>query len=384
MRARPRVLIVGLCVVLATAIAGCSGQTSSSSSSVDATGGTLKIFASVPPTARTDAQQADVIDAEQLAFKQNESEVKDYKVSLVPERQYEISANARAAIQDNGAIAYIGELAPGASEDTVGITNALDILQVSPTDTAVELTQVTPGTGNTPNKYYESEGTYGRTFARVVPNSLAEAKALVAEMQSLKVNDLYVADDGSDYGVGLAGAVRQDAKAASITVASGESGANGVFYAAQAPAAAETFFKAAASQASAAKWFGPSSLATSAFASAMSATGHQIYISEPGQLPGAMAATGRKFRSDFDATYGHEPAVDAAFGYAAVAAVLHVLAEAGEKADDRTTVLKDFLKLKLSDSVLGPYSIDSSGDTSFGSFVFNRLSAGALVPIKSQ
>ena len=63
-----------------------------------------------------------------------------------------LSDNARQAIGDSSSIAYLGELTPGASADTIGITNAEDLLQVSPTDTAVELTQVSPAVPNSPTQ----------------------------------------------------------------------------------------------------------------------------------------------------------------------------------------------------------------------------------------
>ncbi len=111
-----------------------------------------------------------------------------------------VSDNARSAIIDKTAIAYLGEIAPGTSDQTAGITNALGLLQVSPTDTALELSQSTPAVADAPKTYFQSWGTYGRTFARVVPSSAVEAKALVAEMKAQSVKSLFVANDGSDYG----------------------------------------------------------------------------------------------------------------------------------------------------------------------------------------
>ncbi len=115
---------------------------------------------------------------------------------------------------------------PGTSDQTVGITNALDVLQVSPTDTALELGQSTPAVSDAPKTYFQSWGTYGRTFAGSCPSSADEAKALVAEMKAQSVTSLFVANDGSDYGRALADAVRTDASAAGLTVASSASGAS--------------------------------------------------------------------------------------------------------------------------------------------------------------
>ncbi len=73
-----------------------------------------------------------------------------------------LSDNARAAIIDSSSIAYLGEVAPGTSDQTVGITNALALLQVSPTDNALELSAHTPAVSGSPHSYYEQWGTYGQ------------------------------------------------------------------------------------------------------------------------------------------------------------------------------------------------------------------------------
>ena len=96
----------------------------------------------------------------------------------------ELSNNARAAIQNPSVIAYIGELAPGSSDGTVGITNALNMLQVSPTDGALELTRPTPAVPGAPTSFYESWSTYGRTFAHAAPSTEQEAAVLAAAMNA--------------------------------------------------------------------------------------------------------------------------------------------------------------------------------------------------------
>ena len=47
-----------------------------------------------------------------------------------------------------------------------------DILQVTPTDTAAALTQVSSAVPRSPDRYYESLSSNHRTFARVVSQSL--------------------------------------------------------------------------------------------------------------------------------------------------------------------------------------------------------------------
>ena len=343
-------------------------------------GKVLTIYVSDASTGQPQVAQ-DVLDAEQLAYQQGPHTVDGLAIRMRTVRGATISAQARTVIQDSTAIAYLGEVVPGSSYASLGITNALDILQVTPTDTALELTQTTPAVANTPDEYYESLSTYGRTFARVVPSSAAEAKAQVQEMHALGVTKLYVSSDGSDYGAAIANAVSHDV-GGGITVVGGPAAADGVFYGSASPAVAAGFFNRVAGSNASAKLFGPSALDAPAFVSALSAGVRNLYVSVPGFLNADLNPAGGAFVSKFKSTFGHAPAVQAIFGYEAMAAVLSVLKQAGTSVNDRTTVVKDFFAIKNRPSVLGTYSINSNGDTSIAPFVFSRLQGGQLVPFK--
>ena len=321
-----------------------------------------------------------MLAAERLAFQQKQNEVSAFRLTLRTIVAGKLSDNGRTAIQDTKAIAYIGEIAPSDSADSLGITNAQDLLQVTPTDTAVELTQATPAVPGAPNRYYESMGSYGRTFARVVPTTAKEAQAQVQEMQTLSVKRLYVADDGSPYGRAISRAVKQDATMAGITIAATRSGADGLFFGAQNVAAADKEFNSAAQGSPSLKLFGPSALDRQSFASALSAAAHNVYISSPGFMPANLTAAGQKFVGDFVAAYHRTPGPQAIFGYEAMAAVLDVIKQAGASANNRSTVVSGFFAIKNRNSVLGTYSINSGGDTSLAPFVFSRLRGGQLVP----
>jgi branched-chain amino acid transport system substrate-binding protein len=367
------------CALIAAAVAGCT-QNGTGSSSVTASGKTLTIYLSAAPTSQPQVAQ-DVLDAEKLAFGQSPSHAGGYalRVQVVHGK---ISDQARTAIQDSSAIAYLGEVVPHSSYASLGITNAVDLLQVSATDTALELTQATPAVPGAPDMYYQSLSAYGRTFARVVPTSGVEAKAQVKEMQTLGVTKLYVADDGSPYGAAIANAVKQDA-GGTISVVGGQAGADGVFYGSASPASAERFFEGAVASNATVKLFGPSGLDDATFAAGLSPAVRNVYVSAPGFLTQDLTPEGSRFVSDFTAAYGHAPVQQAIFGYEAMSAVLAVLREAGAQANNRSTVVHDFLSIKNRQSVLGTYSMDSNGDTSIAPFVFSRLERGRLVPFAS-
>jgi branched-chain amino acid transport system substrate-binding protein len=362
--------------LLVSGLAGCTAG-GAGSSAVTATGRTLTIYLSAAPTSQPTVA-ADVLDAERLAYRQSPTNPGGFALRLVT-LHGKISDGARAAIQDASAIGYLGEVVPHSSYASLGITNALDLLQVSPTDTALELTQATPADAGAPNSYYQSLSSYGQTFARVVPTSGREAVAQVQEMQALGVTKLYVADDSGPYGAAMAAALKRDA-AGKLSLASSQSGADGVFYASSSPAGATRFFEAAAAANPSVKLFGPSALSDPAFAAGLSSAVQNLVISTPGFRSQDLTPAGSKFVADFTSAYGHAPSPEAIFGYEAMAALLAVLREAGPQANNRATIVHDFLSIKNRQSVLGTYSMSSSGDTSIAPFVFSRLRGGKLVP----
>ncbi len=361
--------------LLAVAVAGCTSN-GSGSSAVTVTGKTLTIYVSDAPTSQPQVAR-DVLGAEQLAFKQAQPTVNGFTVQMKV-LSGKISDQARTAIQDKTAIAYLGEVVPHSSYASLGITNALDLLQVSPTDNALELTQASPVVPGSPDTYYQSRSSYNQTFARVVPTSALEARAQVQEMHALGVTKLYVTNDGGPYGAAIANVVKQDA-AGTISVVGSLSGADGAFYGGNSPTAAAHFFQSAASSNPQIKLFAPSALADPTIAGQLSATDH-LYLSAPGFLKSDLTPAAVQFVSQFTTTYGHAPVVQAIFGYEAMSAVLAVLHKAGTAVNNRSTVVSDFLSLKNRDSVLGTYSMNSSGDTSIAPFVFSRVQQGKLVP----
>jgi hypothetical protein len=134
-------------VAVSAGVAGCA-QTSSSDSSLIANT-PMTIYISEP--ANASAAQLAVVTGEQLAFSKLHSEVIGYRLRLTTVEDKTLSDNARAAIQNQSTIAYLGEIARGSSLETAGITEAQDILELSPTDTV-----------KVPQNDYEEFSTYGR------------------------------------------------------------------------------------------------------------------------------------------------------------------------------------------------------------------------------
>ena len=362
----------------AAVLAGCTTN-SSNNTAVVVSGNTLRIYVTQPPGAQT-AVDADVLDAEQLALQQAGSKSGKFTLRLKVLHDQTVSADARQAISDNTAIAYLGEVAPGTSGASAQITNQLGLLQISPTDTAVYLTQPTKAVPGSPTHWYPDRKNFGLTFTRVVPNSAKEARAIVDEMKKLQLTKLYVASDASSYGKSVALEVRQDAPSAGLSLAASAAGADAVFYAGAPDQAATKAIDAAASASPAAKLFAPSAFYDDTWVAGLSAAAQkQLYVFSPGFMPGAYQGTGAAFVSAFKQAYHHQPQPQAVFGYAAMQALLDGLKQAGGDADSRADVTADVLGLKSQSSALGPYSLDG-GDTNIAPFIFARPVAGKLVP----
>ena len=370
---RRQVLRLGVGLAMAALVAGCSstGSSSSAANQVSAKGTTLVIYLSGAPDPNSLQQQ--VLEAEQLACHQLSGNISGTSLSVKCDTivKGELSSHARTAIQDESSIAYIGEIEPGDSEQSVGITNALDLPQVSPTDTAP-----------IPDGDYEELSTYGRTFARIAPTSAQEAQAVLAEMKKLGVKNLYVTGDSSDYGRALQAAVRSEASADGITVNNSETAVNAIFYGGNSAGAAERYAAGASSTAQSTKLFLPSALAGLNFSSGDWSRFSAVYVSQPGPA----GAADKSFASQFSSAYGSAPSPQAAYGYAAVQAVIHALDAAGKSATNRSTVRADLHKLSNLSTVVGPLSISADGNSSLGAsaFVFSRLHAGRLVLLSSR
>lgn len=148
--ARPRAILLAL-PLAALALGGCA-TSSSSTSTVTAQGATLTLYLSDPPAVRANQMLQDVVLGEDLAWSQHKSAA-GVGVRIATGRA-SVSQNARDAIHMSSAIAYMGEIQPGQSIQSVGITNAEDVLQFSPTDST------RPAKND-----FESFHSYGRTFA---------------------------------------------------------------------------------------------------------------------------------------------------------------------------------------------------------------------------
>ena len=150
-------------------------------------GRALTIYTSLPRHGDSASAAAAVLEGQRLALADHRGRAGGRRVELVPLDSTKsdgatwdpelVEKNAERAADDDSAIAYLGELDLGGSAISVPVTSDKRIVQLSPLDGLTSLTRIQPGgPRGGPERYYPGGD---RTFARLVPNDLSAATALV-------------------------------------------------------------------------------------------------------------------------------------------------------------------------------------------------------------
>ena len=389
--------------VLAVAVTGCGGG-DDRRSAVENGPDTLTIYSSLPLQGSDRTRSRDMVRAIKLALNEAGGKVGPFTITYVSLDAAKPGAetwsgdkvldNARQAVRDLNAIAYIGDRDSAATALSVPLTNEGHILQVSPSSTYDGLTRASRRQGE-PDRFYPSGE---RTFGRVVPRDQVQASALLGYMKTQGVRSVALLADRQIYGGGLADAVEQAAPRQGIAVEhlgridalkddlSGparnvaETRADAFLFAGTTDTGAAGIFKAVAAAAPDMRLFGPAAVADEAFADALpAAVRRRMHVTTSALPPRLLPASARAFRDRFRATFGRRPAPEALQAYEAANAVLYSIRAAGEKGNDRRAVTAEFFSIRDRESVLGRYSIDRFGDTSLSRYAGNRLSGSRFV-----
>lgn len=186
----------------------------------------VRIYTSVPMN-----RYASIVHGAQMALDEANSRAGDFRVELVPlngartidskwEPDVEL-ANARRAVEDPSAMAYIGTYNSGAAKISIPVLNRVHMAMISPGNTYPGLTK--PGTGNAgePFAYYPLGE---RNYFRVVPADDLQGSAAAAYANQAGLKSVYVLDDTELYGHGIAAIFAQSARSLGMQVAGGPEG----------------------------------------------------------------------------------------------------------------------------------------------------------------
>ncbi len=399
---RIRVFAIAALAALAIGVAACGGSSSSGGSGNK----DLTVYSSLPLQGASRVQNLAVISGAKLRLSQAGGKVNQFNISYKSLDDStasagtwdpgQVSKNARTAASDESTIAYIGEFNSGASAVSIPILNQAGILTVSPSNTAVGLTTTGPGADKgEPAKYYP---TGKRTYVRVVPRDTIQGAALATLMKQDGCTSLYILNDKSVYGAGLAKVVEGDAAKQGIKVDGNEGidpkASNYRSQAAQIKSSCFMFsgttdqngvqvYKDVAAADPNAKLYGPDGVAEAAFTNPAkggipASIAPRVQVSVATLDPKSYPPAGQKVLSDLAGGSGKLPDPYAIYGYAAMDLVLHSIKAAGDKGNDRQAVIDEAFKIQNYKSVLGTYSIDKNGDTSLTDYGIYTIKNGQL------
>jgi branched-chain amino acid transport system substrate-binding protein len=417
--------LIGFAAVLALLAAGCGGGGGSSSGNVTALpasscsdiyyegdGDPDYIIASdLPLQGSGRTQTVQMTEAIKYILKQDDFKAGDYKIgyqscddATAQQGKWaseKCSANANAYAQNKGLIGVIGTFNSGCAEIIIPVLNRAPdgpVGMVSPANTYVGLTHGGPGTAaGEPDKYYPT-GT--RNYIRIVAADDFQGAADALLAQQLKLKSVYILNDKEAYGLGVAtdfknslsnlglkvaGFSAWNGKASSYTGLATkikQSGADAVFLGGLVCENGGKLIKDLRSVLpSSVTILSPDGFTPiSAVVDGAGTAAEGQYVSVAGQPNENLGPTGKTFVKNFSKEIGGKNP-DPYSAYAAQAAA--VLLTAIKNSDGtRKSVTEQLLKTKVTDGIIGSFTINSNGDTSSNPVTIYRIKNGEQTTYK--
>ena len=404
-------LAVCLAALSALAVAACGGSgtsagsgTGSKASNAPSGGAKLvAIYSSLPLRGPSAAEAVPLENGIKLALAQAGNRAGPFTVLYTPLDDSggpsgwdpsQTAANARRAAADPRTVFYIGDFDDEASEVSMPILNQAGIPQVSPANTDVGLTTSEPGSAAGEPQRYAPTGT--RTYLRIVPTNAIQAAADLLTMKQAGCRRVLVADDGEEYGMGLAKLVEAQRRIYDIdlvtqtTLVPSNPSLHRMIASIKAELPDCLLLAGIASPATVrmtdafhiarptARIFGPGGMCTRAWTNprdgGVPAAIDPLIECTAVTLTLSAYPGGDAFLAAYKARYGiSDPSPYAILGYEAMSLGLSTIADVGEKGDSKSAVLSALFATTDRHSVLGTYGFDHNGDTTLRSFGLYRV-----------
>jgi branched-chain amino acid transport system substrate-binding protein len=286
------------------------------------------------------------------------------------------SSNGNAYAQNKSVIAVIGTFNSGCAEIIIPILNRAPngpLGMVSPANTYVGLTHSGPGTvAGEPDKYYPSGK---RNYIRMVAADDFQGAADATFMKDQGAKSVFILNDKEAYGLGVATDTKNSANKLGLKVAG---------FTAWDPKASSYEALATRIKQSGADWVylgglicengaklisdmkaglpGVKLMAPDGFSdfTANGASGVGMYITVAGVPPEKLTGAGKTFIKDFGAQIGKKPNPYSAYAAQSMQVVLDAIANSD---GTRASVTDNLLHTKVTDGILGTFSINANGDT---------------------
>ena len=399
--------LIGFAAVLALLAAGCGGGGGSKGGNVTALpasscsdiyyegGGSADyiIASDLPLQGSGRTQTVQMTEAIKFILKQHNFKAGKYKIGYQScddataqagkWASEKCSANANAYAQDKSLIGVIGTFNSGCAEIVIPVLNRAPdgpVGMISPANTYVGLTHGGPGTApGEPDKYYP---TGQRNYIRIVAADDFQGAADALNAQKLGLKKTYILNDKEAYGLGVATDFKNSLtnlglKPAGFSAWNGKASSYTGLATRIKAAGADSVFLGGLICENGGKLIkdlrtvlgkGVTLLAPDGFtpiSAVVDGAGNAaegLYVSVAGQPNENLGPTGKKFVKDFSAQIGGKKP-DPYAAYAAQSA--EVLLTAIQNSDGtRKSVTEQLFKTKVTDGIIGTFTINQNGDTS--------------------
>src|SRR3954453_17598795 len=330
-------------LLLAVAVAGCG---IAGTAKIEAP---VSVYVSLPLTGPHGADGRNAADGARLALEEARGKAGSIQVRAVYLDDAKgkvwdpvaVGANARRAVQDSSAAAYIGELDSEPTRASMPITNDAGLIQVSPGAGGVDLTEPATGYPNAPDEYRPSGNV---TFARTVPSDDVVTRGAAEWASELGAQRAVVLMNGSPFEDLMATEFKSDAAERGIEA----SIATGSYSFPGGPAA------------------GGAEAEAGAVVAAYIPRDQRLRVSSQLRLLGGGAGgdpsnlPGGQFAAQFEERFHRPPGPYAAYGYEAMQLVLQAIRGAGSGAPQvRDNGGEEVIGAPRAGTVLGSYPITS-------------------------
>jgi branched-chain amino acid transport system substrate-binding protein len=305
------------------------------------------------------------------------------------------ASNARAYAGNESVIGVVGTFNSGCAKIEIPVLNRTGPLaMVSPANTSPGITKTGPGADpGEPDKYYP---TGERNYARVVANDQIQgpADALFAK-DELGTKSVFVLNDKQTYGFGVAVTFRRAAEKLGLDVAGfqgwdakqssyealantiKQSGADTIFLGGIICNNGAKLIKDLKAGVPDAKLLAPDGFSDPA---SNGAAFDGSWVSVAGQPPESLKGEGKTFVKDFGAQIGRTPNPYAAYGAQAMLVLLDAIAGSD---GTRASVTENLNGLKITNGILGTFTLNAEGDTSLAPITVYQQEGEALNPVKT-
>lgn len=372
----------------------------------------IKIVSSLPRTGSANAQTTSMVNGIKMAISEVGGKIgaqeiiyEDWDDASAQRGNWDPAieaANADKAINDASVLAYIGTFNSGAAKISMPLLNKVDLVMVSPANTAPALTKAGFGEANEPAVYRPSGKV---SYFRVVPTDDVQGAVGADFAKEIGGTKVFVLNDREVYGKGVAGVFETHAKKIGLEVVGVEgvdtkasnyksivtkmkqAGADVVYFGGTTQTNAAQIAKDIVSGGLKAKFIVPDGCYEQAFIEAAgnrALEGH-AYITFGGREPKALETKeGKAFYEHYKSMYGGEPEGYAVYGYEAAKVVLSAmdrLSKAGTELT-RENVRAEIAKTKDFVGALGTWSFDANGDTTNRTMSVNTVKNGKFETVK--